>query len=278
MNLPDDFVFSQSSLQDYVDCPRRFELRYLLNQRWPAPEVDDMLAFERRMEQGERFHHLVHQHLAGIAPDRLTKRLTDADVRKWFDAYLKNGLDDLPASRNGLRPEMTLTVPLGDFMLLAKFDLLAVEPGGRAVIVDWKTGTHIPQAERLAKRLQTIVYRYVLAAGGDGLNGGQRIPPERIEMVYWYAGHEGATRRFPYSAEQFAADEAYLLGLVDEINTRPDFPLTPDESRCRFCVYRSLNNRGEQAGSIAEWDEFDSETPDDADFTLDIGQIAEIEF
>ena len=275
MNLPDDFTFSQSSLQDYADCPRRFQLRYLLNQRWPAPEVDDMLEFERRMEQGERFHHLVHQHLAGIAPDILTKRLTDADVRRWFAAYLKNGLDDLPASR---RPEMTLTVPLGDYMLLAKFDLLAVEPGGRALIVDWKTGAHIPKAERLAKRLQTIVYRYVLAAGGDGLNGGQPIPPERIEMIYWYAEHDGATRRFPYDAAQFADDESYLRGLVAEIDSRADFPLTPDETRCRFCVYRSLNDRGENAGSLAEWDETDDPALDEADFTLDIGQIAEIEF
>jgi CRISPR/Cas system-associated exonuclease Cas4 (RecB family) len=275
MNLPDDFTFSQSSLQDYVDCPRRFQLRYLLNQRWPAPEVDDMLEFERRMEQGERFHHLVHQHLAGIAPDTLTKRLTDPDLRRWFAAYLKNGLDDVPSQ---VRPEITLTVPLGEYMLLAKFDLLAVEPGGRALIVDWKTGAHIPKAERLAQRLQTIVYRYVLAAGGDGLNYGEPIPPERIEMIYWYAKHEGATRRFPYDAAQFAADEAYLRGLVAEIDSRADFPLTPDESRCRFCVYRSLCNRGENAGSLAEWDETDDPALDDGDFTLDIGQIAEIEF
>ena len=85
--------------------------------------------------------------------------------------------------------------------------------GGRAIIVDWKTGAHIPKAERLAKRLQTIVYRYVLAAGGDGLNGGQPIPPERIEMIYWYADHDGETLRFRYDAAQFAADDPQPHGL-----------------------------------------------------------------
>ncbi len=275
MNLPDDFIFSQSSLQDYVDCPRRFQLKYLLKQRWPAPEVDDMLEFERRMEQGEAFHHLVHQHLVGIPADVLSARLTDADVQRWFAAYLQTALQDVPAKR---RPETTLTVPLGDYLLLAKFDLLAVEPGGRALILDWKTGQHIPRTETLERRLQTIVYRYVLAAGGSPFYNGQPIPPDRIEMIYWYAEHDGATRRFPYSTAQFKADHDTLLQLVNDINTRPDFPLTDDESRCRFCVYRSLNNRGDKAGSITEWD-IDTELAADLDdFSLDLSQIAEIEF
>ena len=276
MNLPDDFTFSQSSLQDYVDCPRRFQLKYLLRQRWPAPEVDDMLAFERRMEQGDAFHHLVHQHLVGIPADVLAARQTDPHVQRWFAAYLRSGLTDVPARR---RPETTLTVPLGDYLLLAKFDLLALEPGGRALILDWKTGQHIPRAETLAQRMQTIVYRYVLATGGSPLYGGQPIPPERIEMVSCYADHDGATRRFPYSADQYAADHNTLLNLVTDITTRADFSLTEVESRCRYCVYRSLCNRGDHAGTFAEWDDSADSAAADLDaFALNLDQIAEIAF
>lgn len=275
MKLPDDFTFSQSSLQDYVDCPRRFELRYILRQRWPAPEVDDLLEFERRMEQGDRFHHLVHQHLVGIPPEILQRQIQDADVRRWFEAYLQTGLEGLPEMR---RPEVTLTVPLGEVALLAKFDLLAVEPGGRAVIMDWKTDQNIPRAETLAKRMQTIVYRYALAAGGDHFNDGQPIPPERIEMVYWYADHNGGTRRFPYDAAQFALDAAVLTGLVEQITARQDFPLTDDETRCRYCVYRSLCNRGTEAGSLAAWGDFEYDERNLNDFTIALDQIAEIEF
>ncbi|MCC6615457.1 MAG: PD-(D/E)XK nuclease family protein [Anaerolineae bacterium] len=274
MNLPDDFVFSQTSLQDYVDCARRFELRYLLRQRWPAPEVDDMLEFEARMDKGEQFHHLVHQHLAGIDGEVLLPRIGDEDVRRWFDVYLKSGLDGVPEMR---RPETTITTVLNDTMLLAKFDLLAVKPGGRALIVDWKTSERMPSTERLAQRLQTIVYRYVLAASGEAFYGGQPIPPEQIEMVYWYADHEGATQRFPYDAAQYATDTAYLAGLIEEIASRPNFPLTPDVNRCRFCPYRSLCDRGVQAGRLDEWDDGADEI-DLTAFTLDIDQIAEIEY
>ncbi|MDQ7025497.1 MAG: PD-(D/E)XK nuclease family protein [Anaerolineae bacterium] len=273
MNLPEDFVFSPSSLQDYVDCPRRFQLKYLQRQRWPAAEVDEMLEFEKRMEQGQRFHQLVHQHLLGIPADTLTKHISDESVRQWFETYLKNGLTDMPKTRF---PERTLTIPLGKYALLAKFDVVAI--GDKAIIIDWKTSRKIPRREWLAKKLQTIVYRYVLAKGGSHLNKGQTIEPEQIEMRYWYAEHDGATLSFTYDKEQFATHEANLLHLVDEIDSRPDFPLTEDMPRCRFCTYRSLCDRGTQAGSLVDWDTMDTDDVDLADFEIDIDQIAEIEF
>jgi predicted RecB family nuclease len=272
-NLPDDFVFSQSSLQDYVECPRRFELRYLQRQRFPAPEVDDMLEFEQRMEQGEHFHHLVHQHLIGIPADLLTKRLTDSTVKGWFEAYLTHGLDNVPERRFA---ECKLTVPLGKYALLAKFDVVAM--GEKALIIDWKTSHKLPKREWLAQKMQTVVYRYVLATGGAQLNGGAALSPEHIAMRYWYADHDGATHVFAYDAEQYAADAARLLQLVDEIDTRPDFPLTEDTRRCHFCTYRSLCDRGAVAGSLAEYEDADYEASDLTDFEIDIDQIAEIEF
>src|SRR5690606_24429687 len=95
-NLPDDFMFSQSSLQDFVDCPRRFQLKYLLKQRYPAQEVDDMLEFEARMAQGQTFHQLIHQHQIGIPAEVLQARIQDNEVSEWFQTYLKNGLEGIP--------------------------------------------------------------------------------------------------------------------------------------------------------------------------------------
>ena len=34
------FDFSQASLQDYIDCARRFQLRYLQQLHWPAPQAE----------------------------------------------------------------------------------------------------------------------------------------------------------------------------------------------------------------------------------------------
>ena len=57
--------------------------------------------------------------------------------REWWAAYLASPPPDLPGS--GSIPSWTLSVPLGAHRLVAKFDLVAIDPGRRAVIVDWKT-------------------------------------------------------------------------------------------------------------------------------------------
>ena len=45
--IPQNFQFSQASLSDYMDCARRFQLRYLLEQDWPAVESEPLLERER---------------------------------------------------------------------------------------------------------------------------------------------------------------------------------------------------------------------------------------
>ena len=55
------------------------------------------------------------------------------------------------------------------------------------------------------------------------------------------------------------------------------FPLTDDERRCAFCVYRSLCDRGVKAGGI-ETLENELEEEEAIELDLDFEQIAEIEF
>lgn len=276
MSLPHDFQFSQSSLQDFVDCARRFQLRYVLQRKWPAVQAAPAQEHERHMRLGAIFHRMIQQHLLGVPAERLAAFADDDLLRGWWTSYLQHGLADLPQQRH---PEITLTAPLGDYRLIAKYDLLAVEPGQRAVIVDWKTAQRRPSRERLKASLQTVVYRYVLARAGAHLNGGPPIAPGQIEMVYWFAGHPQQPERFPYDAAQFKNDEAYLLSLAADIASRgaEDFPLTPDARRCLFCTYRSLCDRGRSAGNFLEMDDLDEEEGG-LDFDFDFDQIAEIEF
>ena len=273
MNLSPDFAFTQGSLQDYADCARRFELRYIKRLRFPAPEVLQELEFEQRMRQGDRFHKLAQQHCNGLPAELLARSLhDDADLARWWDNYLENGLDDLPPQR---RAEITLQTHLGGQRLLAKYDLLALQPGGAAVIVDWKTGERLPARQALQWRLQTVVYRYVLARAGAHLYGGH-IPPERIRMDYVYVARGGQRFSFDYSAAQLAADEARLLEIIEAVETAAEFPLTDQRRRCGFCTYRALCDRGE-AGDLRDF-EFDDEDEADEALDLDFDQIAEIEF
>ena len=273
MKLSPDFAFTQGSLGDFADCARRFELRFIKRLRYPAPEVNQVLEYERRMRQGVRFHKLAQQHVNGVPAELLSRSLDDdTDLARWWENTLHGGLDDLPRQRQA---EVTLQTHLGGQRLVAKYDLLALEPGGAAVIVDWKTGARVPARQALERRLQTVVYRYVLAQAGAHLYGGP-IPPERIRMDYVYVAQGAQRVSFDYSAAQLAADEARLLEMIETIGAAAEFPLTDDERRCRFCTYRAFCERGE-AGDLRDF-EFDDEGEDDGGIELDFDQIGEIEF
>ena len=275
MSLRADFAFTQGSLQDFADCARRFELRFIRRMRYPALETQQPLQFEKRTRRGARFHKLVQQHLLGVPAEALTTSLADdEELAGWWAHYLAVGLTDLPAARYS---EITLQAPLAGRRLIATYDLLALEPGGAAVIVDWKTGSRIPSREYLLGRMQTVVYRYVLAQAGAHLYAGESIPPERIRMDYVYVAGGGERLSLRYSAAQMSEDEALLSEIIAAIDHAEVFPLTDEERRCRFCSYRSLCDRG-GAGRLEDFDLDEYEDEDEEAFALEFDQIAEIEF
>jgi CRISPR/Cas system-associated exonuclease Cas4 (RecB family) len=274
VTLPDTFQFSQANLQDYVDCPRRFQLRYLLMQPWPALITEPAVEAEQHMQRGADFHRLAHQHALGLDPLRLAATIDDETLARWWQTYLARPPAGLPEAFR--RAEVVVTAPLAGYRLLAKFDLLAVEPGEQMVIVDWKTSLKRPSRTTLARRLQTRVYRCLAVDAGAEFNGGLGPQPEHVDMVYWFANDGGATERFPYDAPQYAADRYYLAGLIAEIAARDEeiWPLTPDVRQCRFCNYRSLCERGAKPGFLGDLEE----DLDPGQVQIDLEQVIEIEF
>jgi RecB family exonuclease len=277
-HLPPDFQFSQGSLQDYVECRRRFQLHYLLRVAWPALESEPALENERAMQQGARFHRLAQQLLLGIPVEPLTALAQGDDLSRWWQNYLRFAPGLLQPARVAAYPEITLAAPLGGYRLIAKYDLIAIHPDQRAAIYDWKTSRRRPKRQWLLARLQTRVYPYLLAQAGAFLNQGRGFQAEQIEMIYWFAEAPNEPERIAYHTDQLQRDAQYLQALVAEIASLPEaaFTLTPHAERCRFCTYRSLCDRGVRAGDLSEADEAEATAPDRVDF--DFEQIAEIEF
>jgi len=280
MTLPSDFHFSQGSLQAYMDCPRQFQLRYVRRLRWPAIETEPVLENERHLRQGVAFHRLIRQHLTGIPAQVLSRATTSAKLRRWWQNYLAYGLVDVPVHRY---PEVRLATSLGDYRLVAQYDLIAFDPSGRVAIVDWKTNRHRPQRGWLSDRLQTRVYPCVLVESGEVLSGSRASEPGLVTMTYWFANYPSAPERFSYDEAQYRADKAYLLNLVEEIEQKigrctEDSLLAPaeDQGKCAICHYRSLCERGVEPGQLDEMAREES-SQGMFDFTLDFEQIGEAE-
>lgn len=281
MPLPPDFQFSQSSLQAFVDCARRFQLLYIEQLAWPAIQTEPALESERHLQLGAEFHRLLQQYFLGLPPQQLERIAgRTPELARWWESFISDRTLQAELEQPGIKrlPEYGLSMPFDDFRLVGKFDLLLVRPDGRATIYDWKTSRKQPKRAWLAENLQTSVYPFLLHHAGQQFNDLQSIAPDQIEMVYWFADFPSAPLRFPYSSAQQAADKKRLQTLVDEIKQLGEEPaaLTDETWRCKYCVYRSLCDRGLAAGPL---DELEGDMEGERfDFDLDFDQVEAIEF
>ncbi|MBL8057106.1 MAG: PD-(D/E)XK nuclease family protein [Anaerolineales bacterium] len=255
MNLPPDFQFSQASLQDLADCPRRFQFRYAERLAWTAPAAEPAGEWERRAQAGERFHRLAQQTLLGLPAARLAAG--DASLSEWlrrFEAHASRlwGGAARPAAGR-FWTEVTLSCPLEGRRLMARYDLIVHQPDGRLTIVDWKTAGRKPARSLLAARLQTRVYPWVLWRAGREFLGAPPAP-EQIEMAYWFAEAPAEPERFGYSAAQAERDGRDLAGLARRaaaLDAAADLR-TSDLTHCRHCHYRGRCERDTHPGPAAE--------------------------
>jgi CRISPR/Cas system-associated exonuclease Cas4 (RecB family) len=283
--LPVGFRFSQSSLQDYVDCRRRFQLRYIQNLAWPALQSEPALENERFMLRGSLFHHLTQQFFSGVSAERLQAAITDPSLADWWDQFMTfvrhENLDQrISAQPPSLYAEKGFSAPLGVHRLVAQYDLILSDSPRKFLIYDWKTSRKRPKRKWLAGRIQTRLYPYLFTRAGASLNHTVLIEPQAVEMRYWFAAFPDQPERFNYSQAEYEQGAGYLTTLIDEIARLPadQFTLTPQIERCAFCVYRSLCNRGERAGSSENSLETDPDAESPNEIVLDFEQIAEIEY
>ncbi len=254
--LPETFAFSQSSLQAYEDCQRRFWLAYVEQLPWPAIEASPVQEYEQVMRMGANLHLLIQRAEIGIDTEQLAAGL-EPPLSTWFDAYLRHRPADLPKSF--VEAERVLTIPLAGYRLAAKFDLITAEPDGRVVIIDWKTSRQRTEPNTLRRRMQTLVYPYVLVEASAGLPWGP-VQPEQVEMRYWFTAAPGQPVVFRYDRAQHEATHAQLHDIVAAILTghsEQDFPKMPDTELnrkrfCSYCIYRSRCNRGVNAGDLED--------------------------
>lgn len=240
LTLPRGFQFSQSKLQDFEDCARRFYLKYILNQPWPSPLSEPQETFEQSMVQGKRFHRLAERHQLGIALDVLQQSAAhESELADWLRHY-QQLLDKLgPFDR--VWPEVSLSTFVGKYPLLAKFDLIGLQ-GRNVIAVDWKTG-RLPDNSRLERRMQTVVYLYVLQKEAARLVGSE-IDTFTLTYASVVAGE---LRSFRLDAENLAKYERRIqsiIGAIEDAIQQGRFDKVEDSRPCRFCFYRGLCERG----------------------------------
>ncbi len=273
MVMSDTFQLSQGSLQDYDDCRRRFYYRYILKKTWPAVAAQPALEIEELIRNGKDFHTVIHQYLSGVPRQVIENSgLLQGKLLTWWQNFLDIGI----RPGKDIYPEKSLSVRLNDVKLVAKFDLIVVDEMGGATIYDWKTTSRKPSHVALAERWQTKVYLYTLAANLEHIDNQLASSPENIKMVYWLANFPNQPVAFEYSSGKMEEDRISLLGIIEDMKSRTgieSFELTQNQALCKYCVYRSLCDRGTTAGLHPDV-EFEHNVED----LIDFDEIEEIVF
>lgn len=249
---------SAMALNIYRQCPLRFRYRYLENLYWSrlwgsSPEE------RRALERGQHFHLLARRYYSGVEPAEIADPLEQQELEGWMHQLR----DFLPRTLDrSFYPELDLRLNRPDLRLVAKFDLVVVDPDGSATIYDWKTEKRFPRRTYLVKNMQTVVYRYMLCAAGGAYSPQGRFKPEQVSMIYWNPLYPHRWERLPYSEAQYLLDEQYLTNLVGEILRTPRemFTATANQRTCRHCEYQMIchGRRAEQVDLEDEEELFDA--------------------
>lgn len=255
--MNETLLLSRGKLTTFLECRRRFQLRYLDGAAWPAAPL--AAADEERLGWGQQFHQLAQRHFLGLTIEPAT--IADRTLRGWWLTFAQF-LPNLPHGRNTphirILPELTLTIPIGRHLLHGRFDLLIIgETDGRpfAHLYDWKTGRQ-PDETTLRHDWQTRLYLAMLAEGGQALWGEGQTPPspEQISLTYWYVTAPDKPHTFVYNQAWHEQNWTEINAIVAQIeaqqNTGGIWPLTEDRSQCQVCAYQALCGRQEVGTAV----------------------------
>jgi len=257
MPLDKNFVFSANNLQDYVDCPRRFELRYILDQSWPAILSQPVQELEERMARGSDFHRLARQLLEGLPEENLMEIIRSPLVRDWLERF-----SDFisPLLKNPYSSEYASVTTLEGYRVVAVFDLITLMDDDQILIADWKTSESQPRREFYQDRIQSLLYPLVAYETAEAIFGFKDAkPPSDFSLLYWFPAFPDKSIEFPFSTSQLHHSRNVLANLIREIAEKDldSFSKTDDLRRCDFCQYRSLCEHGVKAAVIGETLELD---------------------
>jgi hypothetical protein len=266
--------FSAVKIQDFMDCERRYELKYILEQSWPSISSEPIAEIEENIRKGNEFHFLIFQFFSGIPKDKLICSIEDAEIQKWFNSFLDFSKNIDPKKTF---PEFHIVSQLNDLRLTAVFDLVYISENNKVRIFDWKTSRFIPKKATLSSKVQTILYPYLIYETYREFLPKINLVPEDISMQYWYPAAPNEEYLFKYGKSIHENHHIFLENTLNEICNKNigEYALTNNKTKCGFCSYRSLCDRGTYAASYL--DLMDTEIEGN-DFSIDFNQLPEIPF
>ena len=251
VNNLQDFYFSQSALKVFNTCSLKFRYRYLDGLFWPRDWGHNQ-QHKKQLEWGRLFHRLALRYYdrGYVQPGDYI----EARLQQWF-ARLQ---EFRPYRKQGeFLPEHELRLNQQGIRLLAKYDLMYVEPTRKKIIIyDWKTNEKQLLRDELLNDLQTVVYLYVLFKTSSYFPG-DKLTADSIQLVYWNPRFPEEPMIISYSYKLQEKGERLLTAKIKEIKNYQyqDFQKTKNRKVCKYCEYRPICYGKETERIISEYED-----------------------
>ncbi|MBI4080896.1 MAG: ATP-dependent helicase [Candidatus Levybacteria bacterium] len=236
---------SYSQINAFQTCPLHYKLRYILNVPTPpSPALSyglsvhntlrDFFQLVRAKEKmkAEGIHDLLKKNWIRLG---YTSKIHEEQAYKQADTMLfsvaKNSLLE-PAETLAL--ELPFQFFIKQLKVGGRIDRIDRKPDGRIEIIDYKTGSNIPDEKKVQEDLQLTFYALAATEIHDGILN--RTPDDIILTLYYLEANKRiSTVR---TKDELEAAKEKILTIVDDI-AKSDF-LCYGSIFCKNCEYKML--------------------------------------
>ncbi|MBZ9636272.1 PD-(D/E)XK nuclease family protein [Clostridium sp. FP1] len=224
--------YSQNLLNTFDKCPFKFKIKYLDNVRWKKDSKSDEDYYEN-MDMGLDFHLTAQRYFSNI-PVVINDSNTEL-------LHFTNSLREkfIILDENIYLPEYEIKMRKDNIRIQAKYDLIIIKPNNKIEIWDWKTENRKLDYKEVSKRMQAIVYMYIL--GERSLEIFDRdICLENISMKFWQPQFKEDIITINYSESKHKINEEKIMQLtrrLDNYDFSLDFNIELYSKQCKYCEF-----------------------------------------
>lgn len=236
---------SYSQLQTYQMCPLHYKMRYVLNvPSTPSPALSYGVSVHNTIREftervlarqtlsPEIMSELLNEHwlTAGYTSkthEQQTHTQAETMLMRFADTYLREKAETIAI-------ETPFQFPLQGMKVGGRIDRIDKLADGRIEVIDYKTGSNIPEARKLKEDLQLTFYALAATEVKDSLFN---KTPEEVMLTLYYLD-ENKKVSTTRTHEQLTAAKEKILSLVSEIESS-SFKCTGGMF-CRNCEYKML--------------------------------------
>lgn len=223
--------YSQNLLNTFDKCPLKFKIKYLENLRWKKDSIDNEDYYEN-MNMGLDFHLICERYFSNI-PVGVDN---NNELMNWFNS-LRDKFTIL--DENIYFTEYEIKMKKDNIRIQAKYDLIIIKPNNKIEIWDWKTENRKLDYKEVCKRMQTIVYMYILGESSLEIFD-KDIPLENISMNFWQPQFKDDIITINYSENNHRIHEEKIMDItrsLDNFDFNFDFNSELYSTQCKYCEF-----------------------------------------